>query len=147
MKNILPLLVLVFCCVGMQAQKESSVKKLDKQVVNQKLVQLQATIKKLEKTLNEAKTLMNNLQTQKDAITELNKEDMLFLQRFMEKKSQLEQMISNLMKAASETQNNIANNLKTSMPYSIILNNCRMKRRRRLPSPACGRGRRAKRGG
>ena len=114
MKNILLLLVLVFGCVGLQAQKESSVKKFDNQVVNQKLVQLQATIKKLEKTLNEAKTLMNNLQTQKDVITELNKEDMLLLQRFMEKKSQLEQMISSIIKAASETQNNIANNLKAS---------------------------------
>jgi len=98
----------------MQGQKESSVKKFDDQVVNQKLVELQATIKNFEKTLNMAKTLMNNLQTQKDAIIELNKEDMLLLQKFMEKKSQLGQMISNIMKAASETQNNIVNNLKAS---------------------------------
>jgi len=73
----------------MQGQKESSVKKFDDQVVNQKLVELQATIKNFEKTLNMAKTLMNNLQTQKDAIIELNREDMLLLQKFMEKKSQL----------------------------------------------------------
>jgi|GEM_PF-2008775 len=98
----------------MQGQKESSVKKFDDQVVNQKLVELQATIKNFEKTLNMAKTLMNNLQTQKDAIIELNREDMLLLQKFMEKKSQLGQMISNIMKAASETQNNIVNNLKAS---------------------------------
>ena len=105
-------LALVFCYAGLQAQKESAIKKTEINLVNQKLVQLQSTIKKLETTLNQAKTLMNDLQKQKDAISELNKDDMLWLQRLMEKKSQLEQMISNIMKAGSETQNNIATNLK-----------------------------------
>lgn len=114
MKNITLCFALVFCFASLQAQKESTVKKIDTKLVNQKLVQLQSTVKKLEATLNEAKTLMTKLQEQKDAISELNKEDMLWLQRLMEKKSQLEQMISNTMKAALETQSNIANNLKAS---------------------------------
>ena len=44
--------------------------------------------------------------------SELSQEDMLALQRLMEKKAQLEQMISNVMKAASEAQAGIAANLK-----------------------------------
>ena len=114
MKTIFVALALVFCFNSLHAQKESGIKKTDSKLVNQKLVQLQSTVKKLEATLNEAKRLMTKLQEQKDAISELNKEDMFWLQRLMEKKSQLEQMISNVMKAASEAQNNIANNLKSS---------------------------------
>ena len=83
-------------------------------LVNQKLVQIQATIKKLETTLKEAKAEMDKLKDQKDSISELNQEDMLQLQQLMEKKSQLEQMISNVMKAAAESQNNITKNLKAS---------------------------------
>ena len=44
----------------------------------------------------------------------MNQEDMMWLQKLMEQKSQLEQMISNVMKAASETRSNIAKNLKAS---------------------------------
>jgi hypothetical protein len=43
---------------------------------------------------------------------ELSQEDMLVLQRLMEQKSQLEQMISNVMKAYAETQNALAAALK-----------------------------------
>jgi len=114
MNRIIFCFAIVFWSISLQAQKESTVKKVDTKLVSQKLVQLQSTVKKLEATLNEAKTLMSKLQEQKDAISELNKEDMLWLQRLMEKKSQLEQMISNTMKAASEAQSNIANNLKAS---------------------------------
>jgi len=71
-------------------------------------------VKKLEMMLNEVKRLMNELRSQKDALNELNKEDMYWLQKLMEQKSQLEQMISNTMKASSETQSNIAKNLKAS---------------------------------
>ena len=114
MKSIVFCFALVFGFTSLQAQKESAIKKSDTKSVNQKLVQLQSTVKKLEATLNEAKTLITKLQEEKDAISELNEEDMLWLQRFLEKKLQLEQMISNIMKAASEAQNNIANNLKAS---------------------------------
>lgn len=114
MKAIILCFALIFCFNAVQAQNEAGIKKANTKFVNQKLVQLQSTVKKLEATLNEAKTLMTKLQEQKDAISELNNEDMLWLQKLMEKKSQLEQMISNVMKAASEAQNNIANNLKPS---------------------------------
>ena len=57
---------------------------------------------------------MNTLQKQKDALSEMNREDMFWMQKLMDQKSQLEQMISNTMKAASESQNNIAKNLKAS---------------------------------
>ena len=82
--------------------------------MNVKLTKLQSTIKHLEKSLNEVKRLMNEIKDQKDALSELNKEDMYWLQKLMEQKAQLEQMISNTMKALSETQGNIAKNLKSS---------------------------------
>ena len=88
--------------------------KQNSKLVNQKLLQVQATVKKLEATLKEANTLMDKLKDQKDSISELNEQDMLMLQQLMEKKSQLESMISNVMKAAAEAQNNIAKNLKSS---------------------------------
>ena len=107
-------------CIGLllsfvvNAQKETINKKIDTKVVNAKLVKLQSTVKKLETTLSEANKLMNEIRDQKQAISEMNQEDMMQLQRLMEKKSQLEQMISNCMKAASEAQSNIAKNLKAS---------------------------------
>jgi septal ring factor EnvC (AmiA/AmiB activator) len=126
MKNYFLLLVIVFSVNRSSAQKQDSipgvkptsriipVKTTNIRLVNQKLVQLQATVKKLETTLNEAKALMDKLGKQKDAISELSQDDMFQLQQLMEKKSQLEQMISNVMKAASESQSNITKNLKAS---------------------------------
>jgi hypothetical protein len=114
MKQFFLCLSFLFCFAALNAQKETTVKKIDTKLVNQKLTQLQSDIKKLETILKEAKTLMEKLQNQKDAISELNQQDMLMLQQLMEKKSQLETMISNTMKAASETQSNIASNLKGS---------------------------------
>ena len=95
-------------------KKQALVKKTDLKQVNVKLTKLQSTIKHLEKSLNEVKRLMNEIKDQKDALSELNKEDMYWLQKLMEQKAQLEQMISNTMKALSETQGNIAKNLKSS---------------------------------
>jgi len=109
-----------FLCFGLfvsfasHAQKETINKKIDTKVVNEKLVKLQSTVKKLETTLSEANRLMNEIRDQKQSINEMNQEDMIWLQKLMEKKSQLEQMISNTMKAAAETQANIAKNLKAS---------------------------------
>ena len=57
---------------------------------------------------------MKEIQDQKKSLSEMNQEDMMWLQKLMEQKSQLEQMISNVMKAASETRSNIAKNLKAS---------------------------------
>ena len=114
MKQLFLCLGLLFCFAAVNAQKETTNKKIDTRLVNQKLVQLQSNIKNLETTLKEAKILVDKIQSQKDGISELNKQDMRILQELMEKKSQLESMISNTMKAASETQNNIAANLKAS---------------------------------
>ena len=114
MRNFNLCFILLFCFISLNAQKETVIKKTDTKVVNQKLVQLESTVKKLQTTLNEAQKLMNTLQKQKDALSEMNKEDMFWMQKLMEQKSQLEQMISNTMKAASESQNNIAKNLKAS---------------------------------
>jgi cell division protein FtsB len=114
MKKLCICLCLLFSFAAVNAQKETSVKKTDTNQLNQKLTQLQSNIKKLELTLKDAKTLIEKIQSQKDAISELNQQDMLMLQQLMEKKSQLESMISNVLKASSETQNNIASNLKAS---------------------------------
>jgi len=114
MKKLCICLCLLFSFAAANAQKEASVKKTDTGQLNQKLTQLQSNIQKLEFNLKDAKTLIEKIQSQKDAISELNKQDMLMLQQLMEKKSQIESMISNVMKASSETQNNIAKNLKAS---------------------------------
>ena len=104
----------MFFSITSPAQKETVNKKVDTKLVNQKLVKLQSTVKKLETTLSEANKLMKDIQDQKKSLSEMSQEDMLWLQKLMEQKSQLEQMISNVMKAASEAQDNIAKNLKAS---------------------------------
>lgn len=114
MKYIVLSILFLFYCMGMQAQKEAVVKKADTKQVSLKLTKLQSTVKQLEKSLAEVKRLMNEINDQKDALSELSKNDMYWLQKFMEQKSQLEQMISNAMKAAAEAQGNIAKNLKAS---------------------------------
>lgn len=48
----------------------------------------------------------------KDSISDMTQADMLQLQQLMNQKGQLEQMISNTMKASSETQSGLAANLK-----------------------------------
>jgi septal ring factor EnvC (AmiA/AmiB activator) len=110
----------------LSAQKQDSLIKIDPNtkniftkrvnhtLVDQKLARLQITVKKLETTYNEAKALIDQLKNQKDSLSELNEQDMFFLQQLMEEKEQLESMISNIMKASSEIQNNIAKNLKAS---------------------------------
>lgn len=114
MKKLCICLCLLFSFAAVNAQKETSVKKTDADQLNQKLTQLQSNIKKLELTLKDAKMLVEKIQSQKDAISELNQQDMLMLQQLMDKKSQIESMISNVMKASSETQSNLAKNLKAS---------------------------------
>lgn len=113
MRTFILCLGLIFS-FGADAQKETVNKKVDTKPVNEKLVKLQSTVKKLETTLSEANKLMREIQDQKRSLSEMNQEDMKWLQKLMEQKAQLEQMISNVMKAASETQNNIAKNLKAS---------------------------------
>jgi len=50
----------------------------------------------------------------RDSISDLSQDEMLQLQQMMEEKARLEQMISNTMKAAGETQNGTTGNLKAS---------------------------------
>ena len=104
----------LFFSFAANGQKETVNKKVDTKVVNEKLVKLQTSVKKLETTLTEANRLMKEIQDQKKSLSEMNQEDMMWLQKLMEQKSQLEQMISNVMKAAAEVQSNIAKNLKAS---------------------------------
>lgn len=65
-------------------------------------------------TYAEALAARDSLQSQKDSISEMGEADMFALQRMMEQKSQLEQMISNVMKSSSESQNTLASSLKAS---------------------------------
>jgi hypothetical protein len=126
MKYYILCMLILFSAVVSYAQKQDSLpaaktntriapaKIANPKLVNQKLVQIQATIKKLETILKEAIAERDKLKDQKDSLSELNQEDMLQLQQLMEKTSQLEQMISNVMKAAAEVQNSITKNLKAS---------------------------------
>jgi hypothetical protein len=79
----------------------------------------------LERELAEIDRLRQSVDRQQDAIQEnseylaatrdeLSQQDALALQAFLEKKSQLEQMISNVMKANADTQNALAAALKAS---------------------------------
>src|SRR5262245_51908365 len=61
----------------------------------------------------EAESERDNLQPDRDSIGEMAQMDSLQLQQLMEKKAQLESMISNVMKAAASTRNKLANNLKS----------------------------------
>src|SRR5687767_10915462 len=67
-----------------------------------RIKEIENIFRQIELKLNEINILSNKLKFQKDAISEMNQDDMLMLQQLMEKKSQLEQMISNTMKAANE---------------------------------------------
>jgi hypothetical protein len=59
-------------------------------------------IKKVPLTRNEWQAERDKLKDKKDAISEMSEMDMLMLQQMMEKKNQLESMISNMMKAGFE---------------------------------------------
>ena len=104
----------LFFSFAAYAQKETVNKNVDTKALNEKLAKLRSTVKKLETTLSEANRLMKEVEDQKKALSEMNQEDMMWLQKLMEQKSQLEQMISNVMKAAAEAQSNIAKNIKAS---------------------------------
>jgi hypothetical protein len=62
----------------------------------------------------DAKVERSRLKEQKDSIEELSQQDMLMLQQLMEKKGQLESMISNVMKASSEGAQAAIQTLKAS---------------------------------
>ena len=65
-------------------------------------------------SVNEAVAERDRLTDQKDSISEMGQQDMLLLQQMMEKKGQLESMISNCMKAAYEGGQAAISSLKAS---------------------------------
>lgn len=69
---------------------------------------------KEELTYEEACGKRDSLRDARNSMDELNAQDMLFLQRAMETKSQLESMISNVMQASGDAENSLASNLKAS---------------------------------
>lgn len=62
----------------------------------------------------QATQLRKELTDKLDSISEMGKEDQLQLQRMMERKNQLESLISNNMKKISDSQNSIIQNMKAS---------------------------------
>jgi len=63
---------------------------------------LEKTSGKLRKTYEDISNIAEKIRDKKDAISEMNEQDMLMLQQMMDKKSRLEQLISNCMKASYE---------------------------------------------
>jgi len=64
-------------------------------------------------TADQAKRLAA-IKKEKDAIDEMSEKDQLMMQQMMEKKSQLETMISNIIKKQGDMQAGISGNLKAS---------------------------------
>ena len=63
---------------------------------------LEETVAKISLTMQEIETLKKQWTNKKDSINEMGEMDMLMLQQMMDKKNQLESMISNVMKAGYE---------------------------------------------
>ncbi len=72
------------------------------------MAEMQANAEK-KKALRDAQ---QKIKEKKDAISEMNEQDQLALQMAMDRKSKLEQAISNLMKKSSDTSQTIIQNLK-----------------------------------
>lgn len=64
--------------------------------------------------ISELRALHLSLQEEKESLSELSEKDMLELQKMMERKSQFEAMLSNLMKAAAEGAEAAIKSLKAS---------------------------------
>jgi hypothetical protein len=63
-------------------------------------------------TYEQAQAMRAKLASANASMQDMNNADMFALQRFMDQKSQLESMISNVMMAMSTTQNSLVSNLK-----------------------------------
>ena len=75
-----------------------------------------ATIKlaSLQAELNAVDGKIAELKAKKDKLSEMSQQDMLQLQQMMDKKSRLETMISDTMKASSDSQNSLTQASKGS---------------------------------
>jgi hypothetical protein len=60
----------------------------------------------------EVKELQNAIKTKHDSIDEMNKEQNLQMQKQMDRRSKLEDLISNVMKKIADSQNSIIQNMK-----------------------------------
>ena len=112
---------MVLCCRAASAQvpktnasanKTAKITPTQSRILKPKLVQVQSTLTRLQATLQQANKLMQDLKDEKDGLGDMSQQDMIQLQQLMEKKGQLEQLLSNLMKAMQETQENIIKNMK-----------------------------------
>jgi len=88
-------------------KEEESINDARRKVIDSNKIKMPAN------TAGQAKRLAA-IKNEKDTLDEMTAQDQLKLQQFMEKKNQLEQMISNLMKAAEDAQNTLSKNLKAS---------------------------------
>lgn len=76
--------------------------------------QAQTQVRQLQARLRDVNRLILHLRSRRDALGDLGQADMLMLQQLTQQKMQLEQMISNTMKAQGETGGTIRPNLKAS---------------------------------
>ena len=110
MKNSLPFLALCFLAVVVLTQPDYA-NAVDP-VLQNKLLRLKSTLKKLHEQLNSIKYSINELEKMKDELSGLSQTDMFDLQLIMDRKSKLEEMISNITKAAAQVRAAIASNIK-----------------------------------
>jgi len=84
---------------AVQANARSRIKT---ETVHKSLLSLERIVSKIKTTEEQIKAERDKMKDAKDSISEMNEADMLLLQQMMEKKNQLESMISNVMKAGYE---------------------------------------------
>ncbi|HWR33894.1 MAG TPA: hypothetical protein VN451_10220 [Chitinophagaceae bacterium] len=113
MKKIIALAPLIFLSIVIDAQTDSVKKQIPVTKTDMpgnikvkpasvRIKEIESIFKQMEIKLEELNALSNKLKENKESIGELNQQDMLMLQQLMEKKNQLESMISNVMKAGFE---------------------------------------------
>ncbi len=119
MKTVLLLLVSIALTVKAFSQKQpvkltkpATVSKSAAKVSTLEIKGVQTTMDQIETKLKELETLIDKLKKEKDSMTDLGTQNELELQKVMNKKSQLENMLSSLMKSFSETSSGIIQNMK-----------------------------------
>ncbi len=85
-----------------------------KKTAHARMEEIDNIFNQMKTKLNELNVLIDKLKDNKDAVSDMSQQDMLTLQQLMEKKNQLETMISNTMKAANDAANAAIKNLKAS---------------------------------
>lgn len=125
MKIFLVIIILTLPCLSLFSQKTDSLTLIKPVVKTQttnpkvkpasmKIREIGVLLNEMELKLEEIQQLAQKLKTKKETISEMSDEDMMMLNRLMQKKNQLEQMISNIMKSATESVNSAVSALKAS---------------------------------